>query len=90
MFPEFYQLYVKIRFIRKKMVWDLTDVVALKGSQCKSFTYQSCHHRQYLGIAEDVIDTVRDRSLVEWNSINKRSVDGSSSVPTKTLHIKMN
>jgi hypothetical protein len=62
------------------MAWDLTYVVALKGSQCKSFTYQSCHHRQYLGIAEDVTDTVRDRSLVEWNSINKRSVDWSSLV----------
>lgn len=63
----------------------MTDVVAL----CKSFTYQSCHHRQYLGIAEDVTDTVRDGSVVEWNSTNKRSVDGSSLVPT-TLHIKMN
>ena len=72
------------------MISDLTDVVALKGSQCKLFTYQSCHHRQYLGIAEDITDTVRDLSLVEWNSINKRSVDRSSLVPTKTIHIKMN
>lgn len=28
----------------------MCNAVALKGSQCKLFTYQSCHHRQYLGI----------------------------------------
>jgi hypothetical protein len=72
------------------MVQYLTGCVALKGSQCKSFTYQSFHHRQYLRIAEDVTDTVRDRSILEWNSINKCSVDGSSLVPTTTLNIKMN
>lgn len=64
----------------------MTDVVG----QYKSFTYHSCHHRQYFGIAEDVTDTVRDRLLVEWDSTNKRSVDGSSLVPTTTLHVQMN
>jgi hypothetical protein len=55
----------------------MSNVVALKGSQCKLFTYQSCHHRQYPRIVEDISDTVSGDSLVEWNSINKRSVDVS-------------
>jgi hypothetical protein len=57
----------------------------LKDSKCKLFTYQGCHHTQYLGIVKNA---VCEDTRVEWKFINKTSADISSLKFITTLHTK--